>query len=253
MSDPQAAPLLSVIIPCWNDPHALRGILGSLRELEGVCETIVADASNDDTCADLTLAHGAKLVRCNRPSRGLQMNAGAQAASGRMLLFQHADTELTQSLVDSVRGASEDDRVVGGAFHRKFDDRHANLRWLESVARVWARIGGSFYGDQSIFVRRSVFEALDGFAEIPLMEDLDMCRRLRKRGRTVLLDPPIASSPRHAKRYGSWRTSIRNASLISLFHLGVSPEVLHRWYYRLPRTHPGSQTCSPAVPEFPAP
>jgi hypothetical protein len=155
--------------------------------------------------------------------------------------------------VDSVRTATEDDRVVGGAFHRKFDDRHANLRWLESVARIWARAGGSFYGDQSIFVRRSVFEAMDGFAAIPLMEDLDMCRRLRKRGRTVLLDPPIASSPRHAKRHGSWRTSIRNASLISLFHLGVSPERLHRWYYRLPRTRPDTRTCSSAVPELPAP
>ena len=107
--------------------------------------------------------------------------------------------------------------------------RHPRLMWLESVARFLARHGGTLYGDQSIFVRREVFERLGGFAKIPLMEDVEFSKRLRGAGKIAVLDPPVASSGRRHLRKGAWRTTIQNGLFILLYHLGVSPHRLHRW------------------------
>lgn len=88
------------------------------------------------------------------------------------------------------------------------------------------------FGDQSIFVRASVFERLGGFADIPLMEDIEFSRKLRRLPGTVLLDPPLCSSPRRFRRLGNWRTTLLNGAFIGLFYLGVDPYTLHKWYYR---------------------
>ncbi len=224
------SPRLSVIVPCWNDAEALQGLLAKVRTLEGVDEVIVADASSDDKAQGMAAAAGAKVARCARPNRGAQMNAGAGLASGDTFLFHHADTELTQPHVSALRAV--DAQTIGGAFHRKYDNRHHGFGWIEPIARAWNVRVGTLYGDQSVFVRRTTFERLGGFAEIPLMEDVEFSRRLRRTGRTVLLDPPIATSARHHQRRGAWRTTARNAAMLALYRLGFSPETLHRWYYR---------------------
>lgn len=224
------SPRLSVIVPCWNDAEALRGLLATVRTLAGLDEVIVADASSDETACGLAEAAGARVVRCARPNRGAQMNAGARLASGDTFLFHHADTELRQPHVAALR--TVDAQTIGGAFHRKYDDRHRGFGWIEPIARAWNLRIGTLYGDQSVFVRRGVFERLGGFAEIPLMEDVEFSRRLRRAGPTVLLDPPIATSARHHQHRGPWRTTARNAAMLTLFRLGFSPETLHRWYYR---------------------
>lgn len=223
---------LSLVIPCWNDLDALRVQLDSLRGLSGIAETIVADASTSDECRRLAAESGAYIAHCPAPNRGAQMNAGARLATSEVLLFHHADTELTQPHIDSLRGAMRDAAIVGGAFHRKFDGRHPHLRWLEQPARILCERGGTLYGDQSVFVRRDVFAALGGFAAIPLMEDIEFSRRLRRFGTTVVIDPPIHSSSRHHDRRGSIRTSLRNGAMIALYRLGFPPAKLHAWYYR---------------------
>ena len=218
-------PRLSVIVPCWNDDAALRGLLAAVEGLRGIDEVIVAAVNGAGES-------GVRVVNCPRPNRGAQMNAGAREAAGGALLFHHADTEITQLHVDALHSALCDSETIGGAFHRKYDDRHRGFAWVEHVARVWNEHGGTLYGDQSIFVRREVFARLGGFAEIPLMEDVEFSRRLRRAGRTVLLDPPIATSPRHHQRRGPWRTTARNVAMLALYRLGVCPHRLHRWYYR---------------------
>jgi rSAM/selenodomain-associated transferase 2 len=223
---------LSVVIPCWNDARALAAILATLKSLDSVHEVIVADASRDNECRSLANEAGVTVVVCDAPNRGAQMNAGAQLATGEVLLFQHADTELTQAHLNALLAAMCGAHTVGGAFHRKFDARHSALRWLEPMNRLLTRCGGTLCGDQSIFVRRSTFESLGGFAAIPLMEDVEFSRRLRRAGPITIIDRPIASSARHHLRRGAWRTSLRNAVMIALVRLGMSPQRLHAWYYR---------------------
>ena len=125
-----------------------------------------------------------------------------------------------------------DREVGGGAFYRKFDDRHPWLMWLEPLARFLTRNGGTLFGDQSVFVRRDVFVRLGGFAEIPLMEDVEFSRRLRAAAKVVVLDPPVQTSSRRHLGEGAWRKTIQNGLIILLYKLGVSPERLHRWYYK---------------------
>jgi rSAM/selenodomain-associated transferase 2 len=221
---------IAIVIPCWHDAAAWRSLCAALRGLRGFHEVIVAAAGET---SDLPLPTADfRLVRCARPNRGAQMNAGARLATSDALLFHHADTALTQPHLDALAQALTDRETIGGAFHRKYDDRHHGFAWIERVARIWNARGGTLYGDQSIFVRREVFTRLGGFREIPLMEDVEFSRRLRRAGRTVLLDPPIATSARHHQRRGPWRTTARNATMLLLYRCGMCPHRLHRWYYR---------------------
>lgn len=228
-------PTLSMIVPCWNDVHALGALLRKLAADEGPDELIVGDASSGVLAEEITkLCHdfGVKLVAGLDPNRGSQMNAAARLACGDILLFQHADSEVDGRHLEALRFLGRNGGVAGGGYYRKFDARHPHLRWLEGVNRWLSRNGGTIYGDQSIFVRRAVFEQMGGFAAIPLMEDVDFSRRLRRAGKVVLLDPPVSTSARRSARRGSWRTSVENGLLLTLFHLGVSPVRLHGWYYR---------------------
>jgi rSAM/selenodomain-associated transferase 2 len=222
---------ISIIIPVWNDASALRQCLGAIGQIKGIHEVIVADASSDDASSAMAQANGARVVRCDQPNRGRQQNAGAAQATGDLLVFQHVDVEIAQEHIDALHSAADRDGIVGGAFYRKFDKSHRLRQWLVPVVRVYNRTIGALYGDQTLFVRRLQFKQMGGFKDIPLMEDIEFSRRLRKTGRIVLLDPPVwASARRHAQR-GSLRVTLFNMLIMVLFRVGVSPWTLHRWYY----------------------
>lgn len=225
------SPHISVIVPVWGDDKPVCDLVsGDLAACPGV-EWIVAAVNPEPCLRALTTMGQITIVECPHPSRGEQMNAGAAIAHGTLLCFNHADTMLTLHHIASLAAAAADGQVVGGAFHRRFDDRH---RWMQRLEKTLHRLDcgyGPFFGDQSIFVRRDVFQQLGGFADIPLMEDIEFSRRLKKAGRVKLLHPPIWSSPRRFRRLGNWRSTAFNALLIGLYYLGVSPQSLHRWYY----------------------
>lgn len=223
---------ISVVVPAWRDAENLAALLPKLAAMEAVAETIVVDASGEPVSEQTARACGATYLKCSAPNRGAQMNVGAMFSSGDVIVFQHADTELTDAHLAALRIALRDHATIGGAFHRKFGDHHPRLKWLEALARLLSTRGGTLYGDQSIFVRREVFLRLQGFAQIPLMEDMEFSKRLRAAGKVVVIDPPVRTSARRHARRGAWRTSVQNGLFIVLYKLGVSPVTLHRWYYR---------------------
>jgi rSAM/selenodomain-associated transferase 2 len=222
---------ISVVVPSWGDAENLAALLPHLARRDGIAETIVVDATGDGNAEQIALSSGALFIASTAPNRGEQMNLGAAAASGEVIVFLHSDTSLEEAHLAAIRAALTDPEIIGGAFFRKFDGRHPRLMWLESVARFLTSHGGTLYGDQSIFVRREAFLKLGGFAKIPLMEDVEFSRRLRAAGKIAVLDPPVQSSARRHLRKGAWRTSIQNGLFIVLYNLGVSPHTLHRWYY----------------------
>ena len=233
MTDPAPASLrLSVIVPSWNDCDNLCQLIPALVRLDEFHEVIVVDASPGPVASETVRAVGGMYLRASAPNRGLQMNLGAENATGDVLIFHHADSILAAEHLAAIRLALRDPMVIGGAFYRKFDRRHPRLRRLEIAARFFTRHGGSFFGDQSVFVRHETFRALGGFAPLPLMEDMEFSRRLRRAGKVVVLDPPVASSSRRHLRRGSWRTSVENGLYVLLYKCGLSPVQLHRWYYR---------------------
>ena len=224
---------ISIIVPCWRDDAVTEELAAAWLRQDGVREVVVAAA-----CGGAVSAGGDKRVKhvhCARAGRGHQMNEAARHAAGGVLLFQHCDTVLTEEHLSRLAAAMREGGVVGGAFRRRFDERHPHLRWIEPWEALRCRCFGPLFGDQSIFVRREVFEAMGGFAAVPLMEDVEFSCRLRRRGRIVLLEPAIASSARKHLQQGRWRTTLTNAVFLVLYVAGVSPERLHGWYYRQQR------------------
>jgi uncharacterized protein len=235
-------PLISLIVPVWGDDELAVDLVNRLPVIPERAEWIVVAVHPAQSLRDLAERGLIELISCDEPSRGKQLNAGANAARGTLLCFHHCDTELRSAHLSALERVAADTIIVGGAFHRRF--RAERTMWREKLVRWLSTLGGPLFGDQSIFVKASVFRKLDGFAEIPLMEDLEFSRRLRRTGRVVVLDPPLWSPPRRLGRYGTWWRTFRNAAFIALFYLGVDPHTLHCWYYRPPRSLPDSNANS---------
>jgi len=229
---PAIRPLISLIVPVWNDDELVVDLVSGLQVASELAEWVVAAVRPGQPLCELHRRGIVRLISCDKPSRGRQMNAGAAKARGSLLCFHHADSELRPEHLTALEKIAGNDAIVGGAFHRRFDDRHASIVLWEGLVRRINSFAGPLFGDQSIFVRASVFERLGGFADIPLMEDIEFSRRLRRLGDTVLLDPPLWSSPRRFRRLGNWRTTLLNGTFVGLYYLGVDPYTLHRWYYR---------------------
>ncbi len=190
-------------------------------------EVILAAVGENEPVADPKI----KWCGSQIPSRGLQMNCGSREAAGEILLFHHVDSELTAPHLEAIVAKMRDPTFVGGAFYREFDERHPFLRWLEKPERWHTRAFGTIYGDQSVFVRREIFSRLGGFASLPLMEDVEFSKRLRRAGKIALLDPPMHSSPERQIEQGSSRVTWRNLFFLIAYRFGVTPERLHAWYY----------------------
>lgn len=230
MCDPSLS--ISVIIPCWRDEQRVVDFLRENAGLLDMAQFIVAVASPVSSFVSVLENLGVQVVVCRRLGRGMQMNEGAAAATGDVLVFHHADSHLRAGHLETLRERlRENPLTVGGAFHRKFDLRHPRLRWLEPLERWHCASFGTLYGDQSVFIRRAHFRAIGGFAEYPLLEDVDFSARLRRSGPVIVLDPPMETSPRRHLERGAWRTTLQNMFTLMLFTAGVSPVTLHRWYY----------------------
>ena len=243
---------ISVIIPIWREGETLLSLVPNLKSWRQIREVIVSAAEPVFDLRRQLEEAGAIFLDNPKPNRGRQLNEGARIATGDWLLFQHADTELCREHVEALAALNESD-VVGGAFYRAFDDRHPHLRFLEPLERWHSRAFGTVYGDQSIFVRREQFLRIGGWAEMPLMEDVDLSRRLRASGKIKLLDPPIRSCARTQIARGPWRVTLRNLIFLILFRCGVPVESLHRWYYGFRRgsgekrsLFPASSLCRPS-------
>jgi rSAM/selenodomain-associated transferase 2 len=218
---------ISIIIPALNEGRNIAPLMAATRAL-GECEIVVVDGgSTDDTWEQ---AATADVRRKSERGRARQQNAGAQAATGDVLLFLHADCRLQPGCLEAIREALADARCVGGCFRQRIDADGWRYRLLERGNAARVRCLGWAYGDQAIFVRRSVFESLGGFPDLLLMEDLYFVKRLRKAGRFVLLAPPIVVSARRWQKMGLLRQTLRNWTLLALAHLGVSPNRLARFY-----------------------
>lgn len=232
-------PTLSVIIPTLNEQEQLASTLASLIDQPGV-EVIVADGgSSDQTVAIARQAGVDRVVRTARPCRSLQLNTGAQAAVGQILLFLHADTRIPRSACNAIQQVMRDATIAGGALKLRIASDKRRVRWIAWVVNLRARWLGLPYGDQGIFVRRSAFESMSGFADVPIMEDYILVRQLSAQGKKVLLDEYALTSGRRWENAGVVRTTLMNWLAVLLYHAGVKPERIRQVYDRwLGRTRP---------------
>lgn len=225
---------LSIIIPVLNEEREISGALASVLSVTGetAVEVIVVDGGSDDSSVEtVRRIGGVRLVEYGRAVRGLQMNAGASVARGDILLFLHADVRLPWSAASAVSQALSRSRASGGCFQIRFPMKSPfSLRVMEFGINLRTRLFQAATGDQAIFVRRSVFEAIGGYQEIPLMEDLALFNEIRRRGRVVILDERVEVSPRRWLRFGVWRTMLLMYALRFGYWIGISPETLKKYF-----------------------
>lgn len=219
---------LSVIVPALNEEHEIERTLRHARQ-PGVSEIIVVDGgSTDRTCA--RAAARADRVLAGPRGRASQMNAGAAAAEGDVLLFLHADTIVPEGYAAAVERALAAPEVCGGRFDIELQPT-SPLLWLTgtliNVRSRWSRIAT---GDQAIFVRRQVFERLGGYPELPLMEDIALSTALRRMGTVACLRERVTTSSRRWAADGVVRTILLMWWLRFLYYVGVSPVTLRRMY-----------------------
>ncbi len=204
---PADMPRLSVVIPVWNDAAAVGRTLDHLVGLPGMAgvEVIIA-ASGDPAGTERAVAGRARLLWPAGSTRAALMNAGAVAACGDVLFFLHADSLPPAGAVTLVDQALSDPRVVGGAFEHRFAEPAWSLRAITRINRIRYRLTRNYYGDQGIFVRAAVFRQMGGFKPLRLLEDLEFSQRLKRIGRSVLIEVPLLTSGRRFLARGPWLT-----------------------------------------------
>jgi len=223
--------MLSVVIPTLNAAVTLPATLAAVAGMDGlVSEIVVSDGGSSDTTRDVAQSAGCRVIVAPR-GRGAQLAAGAAATTGEWLLFLHADTRLEPGWPAAVRAfcttAANQDRA--GYFRFALADDTPAARRLETLVRWRCRALALPYGDQGLLLRRATYRALGGFAPLPLMEDVDLVRRL---GRSRLVELPataITSAARY-RRDGYWARPLRNLVCLGLYFAGLPPERLVKLY-----------------------
>ena len=223
---------LSVIVPSLNEAAQIEAAVASARAERA--ETIVVDGGSRDGTPELAQRAGARVVRA-RPGRARQMNRGAAAARGRVLLFLHADTVLPAHYASCIFEALADAGAVGGAFRYRTELPGRAMRLIEKLVDLRSRHLALPYGDQGIFVRRRAFEAVGAFPDIPIAEDLAFMRRLRRRGRIVIARKTAVTSGRRWAELGVLKTTLINQLVVFGSFLGLPANTVARLYGRSAR------------------
>ena len=218
---------ISVIIPILNEAKILEKTLSQLRPELGPHELIVVDGGSTDASVRIAEEYG-KVVRSER-GRAKQLNTGAAVATGDILIFLHADIWLESGALAAVQTAISSG-YVGGGFRQKIDGEKVLYRLIEIAGNIRGRYLKVFYGDSGIFLSRTNFEKIGGFPEVPILEEMEFSRGLRRLGKTTLLTLHIHISPRRWEARGILRTTLNNWLITLLYFLGVSPEKLARLY-----------------------
>ena len=220
---------LSVIVPMLNEAAAIATTLDAIRAGAPEAEVIVVDGGSSDSSVEVARPLCDVVIESSR-GRALQMNTGAAHSSGDALVFVHADTLVPPTFARDIETALADAAIVGGRFDVKLDDDHPLCVVIGELISIRSRISRTGTGDQAIFVRKHIFEALGGFPNFPICEDLDFARRMKRAGRVACLRSKVTTSARRWRKGGIMRTVLRMWTIRSLYLAGVSPARLARMY-----------------------
>ena len=220
--------MVSIIVPALNEEARIAETLLALQALSGEKEILVADGGSEDRTVEIAKSLGVRVVPSGR-GRGCQIRTAALETRGAVLWFVHADSRPEEGALQSICACLRDTSAVGGNFSLVFEGEHYSARQMTLIYPYLRRIGLS-YGDAGIFIRHSVYEAIGGCRPYPLFEDLDLIRRMKRRGKFVHLSTRIFTSarrfsgPQYVRVWALWIT------LQLLYWAEVSPYRLSRWY-----------------------
>ncbi len=219
---------ISIVIPVLNEAHQLSKVLHALKQAPDI-EIIVVDGGSQDQTLAIANASGVKVIQ-SPIGRADQMNAGAAKATGDILLFLHADTQLPKGFDTTIRYTLSQPNVIAGAFQLTIDAPFWKLRLIEWGVNARSRYLQMPYGDQAIFLKTTIFQALEGFPILPIMEDFELVRQLKRQGRIAIAPTAVITSGRRWQKLGAVRTTLINQCVILAYLFGVSPDRIAHWY-----------------------
>lgn len=228
MTDPR----FSVIVPAFHEADRINDLIEHLIRLDSEknLQVIVVDGcAEQDT---LGAVHDNRVIKISsEKGRARQMNAGASVATGDVLIFLHADTELPSRALGRISSFIDRKECVAGAFDLGIKSEKLVFRVIAAMSSFRSRWSRVPFGDQAVFIRREYFHKIGGYRQIPLMEDVELMRRIRKSGGKIWIIPDrVMTSPRRWEKEGVIFCTLRNWTLRTLYLLGVSPEKLARFY-----------------------
>lgn len=222
----------SIIIPVLHESKIINTVIRSLQnqKTSDPFEVIVVDGSpTQDTLRVISDKNIKKYS--SQQGRGYQMNHGAAHASGEILVFLHADTLIPTNALSVIKETLQNQQLIGGAFSLQIDSRRFLLRMIARFSTLRSRITRAPYGDQVIFLRKNYFDTIGGYKNIPLMEDVELMRRIyKKKGDIIILPTPVITSDRRWNQEGFLFTTLRDTLIIFLYWCGMPPEKLARFY-----------------------
>jgi len=219
---------ISIIIPTRNEADSIGRLLPGLMAVPGV-ELLVVDGESNDNTVDVAQSLGIKVLSTSS-GRAQQMNAGAEAAHGDILLFLHGDTKLAPGFAGQVRNVLNQPGVSAGAFQFSTNGKGFGFRIIEWLVNFRSKIFQMPYGDQGIFITADMFSAVGGFPLQPIMEDFELIRKLKSRGKVKILSLSATTSARRWEKLGILKTTAINQLIVLGYLFGVSPEKLAGWY-----------------------
>jgi rSAM/selenodomain-associated transferase 2 len=221
---------LSIIVPVLNEARLLRPFIAHLRERAPEAEIMVADGGSSDGTADLATSFCDQLVESKR-NRAVQMNAGARAAHGDILWFVHVDAEVPWGCLEEIERIMDDPNVAGGFFRIRLPQAFI-YRLTDNFAHYAGLLLRMRCGDHGIFCRRTAFLDIGGFPEVPLMEDVEFFRQLRRHGRMIYSGKRIMASPRRYETIGRVRLTLAYGFIAMLYIFGIPLSKLASIYQR---------------------
>jgi rSAM/selenodomain-associated transferase 2 len=219
---------VSIIVPTLNEELVLEKTLTQFQQLSPH-ELIVSDGGSDDDTRNIAGRFSHRVIT-GSAGRALQMNVGADEATGDILLFLHADSRIEPESYRKMLQCMQNPKWIGGAFTLCIESGKWSLKLIALLANIRSKYFGLAYGDQGFFVRKEVFKDMNGFSPLPICEDLDFYHRLRKKGPVILLKEKAHTSPRRWIKEGILFTTARNTLIAVLFGLGFPPHMLTKWY-----------------------
>lgn len=222
---------ISIIIPTLNEEKMLGKTLARLQQRKD-CEIIVVDGGSNDATLVIAREARCKVLSCDK-GRARQMNFGAAKATGKVFLFLHGDTLLPDDFPNPILEALQQPDVAAGAFSLAIEGSSKSLATMAFLANLRSRFLHLPYGDQALFTHRNMFYALGGFPEIEIMEDFVFVRKMKKKGKIIILPERATTSARRWHNMGIVRTTMINQLMVGGYYLGIPPAILVRWYRRI--------------------
>ncbi len=222
------ADTISVVIPMYNECESILHVLNDLKNRGDQVEIIVVDGGSSDE--SMSMACKLARVETSRKGRAVQMNAGAETASGDILLFLHADTVLPEGALAKVKECLKDPDVIGGRFKVSLTGQAYGYRLVSWMINLRDGLTKGFTGDQAIFIKRESFFAIGRYKEMQLFEDLDLARRMKRSGKVVRIPDNVVTSSRRWEKGGLLKTITKMWILRTLYLVGVPDRILSRGY-----------------------